>query len=691
MKKYSLAIVSLALAVSANAQKLDRSVRPQPGPAPKIMLGKTESITLPNGLKVFVVENHKVPIVSVSVQLDIKPELQGKMAGFHDIVGELITSGTKTRSKDALDLAIDNIGATIQADEESMFGTSLKRNQNALLELMSDIILNANFKQSELDKLKKQSLSGLAAARNNPDAMLKNVTNAINYGPGHPYGEVATEATVNAITLERCKAYYNTYWRPNVAYMAIVGDVSAAELRPLITKYFANWQKGNIQQTTYTIPAPGSVTKVALAGRDAAVQSVFNVTHPINLEPGHYDLVKAKVANAVLGGGSQGRLFLNLREAHGWTYGSYSTIQEDQLIGNFTAYAKCRNAVTDSAISETLSEMRRLQTDVISKEDLMSRVANLSGQFAINLENPQTVAQYAINIERYHMPSDYYANYLQNLESVTPEDVQQMAKKYIHPNAANIIVVGNSDEVAKKLEKFGKVEMYDHYGQPTTAASKAAAPAGITADAVVQKYIDAVGGANAINAIKDLKLVYAFEPQPGITVTFTEWKSAGKLKREVGAAGQIFQKVVYVNGVGMQEMQGQPKEMTPDELKDAQRQADPQAVLHMAKYGFKYNLLGVEKLDGQDVYVLETIDGTGKKGKEYYSVSSGYLLKDVTVRSGPQGEAAVTVEYKDYREVPNANGFKIPYTVLQGSATQSVEAKLQSIEINKGIPDSEFK
>jgi zinc protease len=692
MKKYSLSIFTLALAASVHAQSLDRSIRPQPGPAPKIELGATETIELPSGLKVFVVENHKVPIVSVSVQLDIKPELQGNMAGFHDIVGELITSGTKTRSKDALDLAIDNIGATIQADEESIFGTSLKRNQTALFELMSDIILNANFKQSELDKLKKQTLSGLAAAKNNPDAMLKNVTEAVNYGPAHPYGEIATEATVNAITLDRAKNYFSTYWRPNVAYMAVVGDVTASEVKALVFKYFTNWTKGNVPTANYTIPTPGSVTKVALAGRDAAVQSVFNVTHPVNLEPGNSDVIKARVANAVLGGGSQGRLFLNLREAHGWTYGSYSTIQEDRLLGNFTAYAKCRNAVTDSAITETLAEMRRLQSETISKEDLQALITNLTGQFAINLESPQTVAQYAINIDRYKMPKDYYSNYLRNLEAVTAQDVQDMAKKYIHPEAANIVVVGNSDEVAKKLEKFGKVYMYDNYGQPTVAATKSAAPDGVTAEAIVQNYIKALGGESAINALKDVKLVYAFEPQPGVTVTFSEWKSGGKMKREVSAMGQTFQKVVYANGKGTQVVQGQPKPMTPAELSDAQRQADPQAVLHMSKYGVKYTLQGMEKLDGQDVYVLETIDGAGKKGKEYYNASTGFLLKDVTVRSSPeQGEVPVTVEFKDYKEVPGANGFKVPYTVIQGAAGQNVEAKLQSIDINKGIPDSEFK
>ncbi len=691
MKKILLSISILSLAGFTQAQTFDRASRPKPGPAPKIELGKTESFTLANGLRVFVVENHKVPLVSLSLELDIRPELQGSMAGFHDIVGELITTGTKTRGKDALDLAIDNIGATIKADEESMFASALKRNAATLLALMGDIVLHADFKQAELDKLKKQNLSGLAAAKNNPDAMLANVTQAVNFGASHPYGEVATEASVNAVTLARCKAYFDTYWRPNVGYMAIVGDITSAEAKPLVEKYFGAWQKANVPVATYTVPQSGGVTRVALAGRDAAVQSVFNVTYPISLAPGEPDAIKAKVANAVLGGGSQGRLFLNLREGHGWTYGSYSTIKEDDKLGSFTAYAKCRNAVTDSAIRETLAEMRRLQTEKVSDEDLQSRITNMTGQFAINLENPQTVAQYAINVERYHMPKDYYSNYLRNLAAVTATDVQEMAKKYIRPEAANIVVVGNSDEVAAKLAQFGKVSLYDNYGQPASAATKIAAPAGITADGVRKKYIASLGGEAAINGLKDMKLVYSFEPQPGVTVTMTELKGNGKLKREVAAMGQTFQKSIYVDGKGMQESQGQSKAMEGEDLTEAQRQADMQSILHPEKFRLSYTLTGMEQLDGQQAYALETTDANGAKGKEYYAAETGLLIRSNHSKKTAQGDISVMTEYKDYREVPGAGGYRVPYSLKQSIGPQTFDAKLQTVEINKGIPDSEFK
>lgn len=692
MKKYFLSILSVALlAPAAFAQPLDRSIRPKPGPAPKIELGKTESFTLPNGLRVFVVENHKVPLVSVSLQLDIKPALQGNMAGFHDIVGELITSGTKTRSKDQIDQDIDNIGASINADEESMYGSSLRRNADKLLAIMSDMILHPSFKQEELDKLKKQSLSGLAAAKNDPDNMLSNVTQVVNYGKEHPYGEVTTDATINNVTLKQCTDYFKTYWRPNVSYLAFVGDITPAEARKLITQYFGGWAKAVVPVAKYTLPAPLTSTSVSFANRDAAVQSVFNVTYPINLQPNSPDVIKARVANAVLGGGSQGRLFLNLREAHGWTYGSYSSIHQDELAGSFTAFAKCRNAVTDSAITQTLAEMERLRNQPVAAEDLQNIINNLTGQFAIGLESPQTVAQFAINTVRYKLPKDYYNTYLQQLAAVSVADVQAMAKKYIRPEAAHIVVVGNADQVAKSLEKFGPISYFDNYGNPEKAIEKKAAPTGITATDVLNKYVAALGGANAINGIKDMKMEYSFEPQPGVTVMMTVWKNGKSLKRTVTAMGQTLQKEVYHNGKGTKEVRGQSSEMNADDMLEAAEEADLQSMLHPEKYGTKYELAGIEKVNGQDAYVLNTVDRKGAKGKEFYSVATGLLVKGIQTQESPQGTMSISTEYGDYREVPGTNGFKVPYELKQEVGPQSFDSKLTAIEVNKGLADSVFQ
>lgn len=689
MKKLSLLILTIALAVSTFAQKLDRSKRPEPGPAPEIQLGKTESFVLPNGLKVFVVENHKLPLVTASIQLDVYPELEGDMAGYSEFLSELLTSGTKTRSKDQLNEQIDFIGARLSATSRSMYGQSLKKHNEKLLELMADIATNADFKAEELEKVRKRMLSGLQAAKNEPDAMLENVASVINYGKDHPYGEVANEETVKNVTLDKCNEYYNTYYRPNVAYMAIVGDITVKEAKPLIEKYFGNWKKADVPKAKYPDPKAPATTHVALSPREESVQSVVNVTYPVDLKPGHPDVIKAKVANAVLGGGSMGRLFMNLREKHAWTYGSYSSISQDELEGNFTAYAQCRNAVTDSSVDEILKEMKRMRDEEVSKEVLQEQITYMSGGFAIGLENPQTVAQYAINIERFNMPKDYYTNYLKNLAAVTSKDVQEISRKYINPNAAHIVVVGSKSEVADKLKRFdadGKITYYDNYGNEIKETAQVAAPAGITADEVYKNYIKAIGGEKTIKSIKDIKTVSNGAVSVAgqeIPIKITEMKKApAKSAQIVEGMGMVLNKQVYDGTTGYMEGGGQKMPLTDDLLEKAKQEADIYAELTPEKYGIKRELKGMEKVNGADAYKVEATDKAGAKTIEYYDAGTGYLVKQSSAEEG-------TVEYSDYKDA--GNGYFIPHKVSINAQGQVITANVESVDINKGIDDSNFQ
>jgi len=689
MKKITLSILTVALAFMANAQTLDRSVRPKPGPAPEIKLGKTESFTLPNGLKVFVVENHKLPTVAASIQLDIRPELEGAMAGYRDMMSELLTSGTKTRSNDQLNKEIDFIGASINASDEGISASGLKKHQQKIFELMADIAMNADLKQSELDKIKTRTLSGLEAEENEPDAMLNKVSAAVNFGSQHPYGEIPTKETVQKISLEKVKNYYSTYFRPNVAYMAVVGDITVEEIKPIIEKYFGGWKKAVVPVAKYSNPAPPANRKLVFVPRDAAVQSVINVTYPVDLQPGTPDVIKARVANSILGGGSNGRLFLNLREKHGWTYGSYSSLVQDDLKGSFTAYAKGRNAVTDSSVQEIIAEMNKLRNEKVDKEELQNHIVNMSGAFAIGLENPATVAQYAINIERYKMPKDYYQNYLKNLAAVTAEDVQMLARKYIDPAKANLVVVGSKDEVAKTLVRFasdGNVTYYDTYGRKLKPVVAAPVPANLTGADVVKKYVAAMGGKKAIESIKDIKTVSSGEVQ-GIALTITEIKKApNKLKFSMEGMGMVLQKRVFDGTKGYQEAQGQKQELTGDDLEEVKEDADIAADLNPEKHGKTFTLKGIENLNGAEVYAVEE-SGAKKKTTNYYDVKTGYLVK--VVQSTEQG--AVMQEYADYQEVPNSGGYKIPYTVKIVAGPQTITVKVQTATVNTGVDDSEFQ
>jgi zinc protease len=694
MKKLSLFILMSGMAVSAFSQ-LDRSKRPQPGPAPEVKLGKTESFTLANGLRVFVVENHKLPTISASIQLDVKPELEKDMAGYAAMFSELLTSGTKTRSNDKLNEEIDLMGASIRASARSVVGNSLKKYQDKFFDLMSDITINSDFKQVELDKLKKRTLSELEASANSPEAMLANVVSALNYGPNHPYGEIPTEETVSKITLEQCKKYYSTYFRPNVAYMAIVGDVTVAEVKPLIEKYFGKWQKATVPVATYSKPSPPAAARVAFVPRVGAVQSVLEVTYPIDLKPGTPDVVKARVANSILGGGSQGRLFLNLREKHSWTYGSYSGINDDDLAGSFSAEVKCRNAVSDSAIAAVISEMNRMRNEKVSQEDLDNVIKYMSGNFAIGLEDPARVAQYAINIERYNMPKDYYQNYLKNLAAVTAADVQGMATKYILPSNANIVVTGSKDDVAEKLAKFdkedGKVEYYDNYGRIMKPVEKIAAPTNMTADAVMKKYVAAIGGEKVVKAIKDIKTVSSAEVQ-SIPITITEMKKGGdKLKVMIEGMGMVLQKIVLNGDKGYQEQQGQKVDMSAEEVEGTKAEADLLSDLNPAKYNLKQDLKGIESINGADAYIVEQTNPKGKKSIMYYDVKSGLLVRKVENEETPQGPVAATTDYSDYKEVTGSGGYKVPHAVKQTVGPQIVNSTVKLVEVNKGIADTEFQ
>ncbi len=691
MKKTTLSLAAFTLFLSAGAQTtFDRSIRPKAAPAPTVTIGKSESFTLANGLKVFVVENHKLPTVAYSLQLDVNPALSGNKAGMKDIFSAMLTSGTATRSSEKLALDMDMIAARIRANSEGIYGASLKRHQNKLLELMADIAMNAKFSKTELDKTKKQTLSGLEAGKNEPDAMLENVTSVVNFGAAHPYGEVATPATVNAITVTDLENYYQTYYRPNVGYLAVVGDITVAEVKPLLEKYFGKWQKADVPAATYiAAPAP-TATDVVFVPRDAAVQSVFNVTYPLDLKPGAPDAIKAQVANAVLGNGSQGRLFLNLREAHGWTYGAYSSIDIDPRIGNFTAYAKVRNAVSDSAINEVLAEMRKLRSEPVKNEELQALIANMSGSFAIGLEDPQRVAQYAINTERYKLPKDYYTNYLRNLAAVSTADVQTVAQRYIHPEAAHIIVVGDKTDVAPKLARFaadGKIDYRDNYGNPIKVEMTAAAPAGMTADDVMKKYVTALGGEKAISGLKSIRTVYAMEMQ-GMQLQRIETKQGGMLKAVMNMNGSPMQTEVYNGTKAWAAAMGQKQDITEAaKLAEYKEQADLQAVLMPNKYGAKYNVKGQEG----NMIVVEKMSGEDKS-TEYYDATTGLLAKSVGTQDGPQGPQSVVSEYSDYQEVPGSGGYKVPGTVtLTGMAPVPLTMKLVSVEVNKTYPASDFQ
>jgi predicted Zn-dependent peptidase len=692
-------IIALSIVcASANtmiAQTLDRSIRPKAGPAPEVRMGDAQSFVTANGIQVFVVENHKLPMVSYSLDFDTRPALQGNMTGMQDMIGELLTSGTKSKSKDEFNKQLDMLGATLSVASNGLYLQSLKKNSDKLLALASEMILQPNFTQVELDKLKKQMKSGLASQLDDPEAMSKNISKTLNYGKKHPYGEMMTEKTIDAITLDACKKHYATYFKPNVSYLAIVGDITLAEAKAQTEKYFGKWAKGVVPRTPYITPKQPNGATVAIVNKTSAVQSVIDVTYPINIKQGNADVVKLKVANGILGGGATGRLFQNLRETHGWTYGSYSSTQEDELEygGSFSATANAKTAATDSSIAEILKEMNRLRTEPVSKEELEGYKNYMAGTFALGLEDPKRLAQFAINTAKFKMPKDYYKNYLKSIDAVTANDVMEVTRKYINPGIATITVAGDKETTIEKLKKFGPVTEYDFYGdvqKPTNTKASAMAMK-LSAKEVIEKYINAVGGADKWKGVKDLTQKMSMEMQgQKITVEVVK-KAPNKSFEKVGMMGMVLQKKVFDGEKGYMEMQGQKKDMTEKEIAEEKDGGAMLDELDFLNPSYKLTLKGVEKVDGKDCYVLEAIgaNNNGKKSTNYYEVESGLKVKELNTEPNDQGVTVVTNNFKDYKTTKD--GLKYPSMINTKAGPQVMDLKVETFDSNTGVGDDVFK
>jgi zinc protease len=668
---------------------VDRSKAPAAGPAPILQIGQYQMFELDNGLKVVVVENHKLPRVSYNINLDIDPIVEGPRAGYISMAGDLLGAGTTTKTKAQIDESVDFLGANLNTGSNGVFGSCLSKHRGEFLSIMSDVLLHPSFANEELEKLRKKTLSGMASDKTDPNTISSKITNIKKYGVDHPYGETMTEASVKAITRDDVVSYYNTYFRPNASYLIIVGDITVEQAKADANQYFAAWQKAAVPAHNYPTPKAPAANKVVFVPLAGAVQSVIDVTYPIDLKPGTQDAIVAGVLNNVLGGsGFQTRLMQNLREDKAYTYGAYSEIGADEVIGNFSAGASVRNEVTDSAIVQFLYEMDRLVKEPIADSTLQLVKNIMTGSFARSLERPQTIANFALNIERYKLPKDYYETYLQKLNAVTSADVLAMAKRVIRPQNAYITVVGNRD-IMDKLKVFsadGKLEVLDVEGNPFVDMKPA--PAGMTAADVLKNYINALGGEAALKSIQSYEHEGTMEMMGMQANTRDLMDVKGRRRTEITLPGMPLYKAIYNEGKGtIAEMGAGVRDQDAQELLDAKRECDLLAELHLDQYGIAAVLKGIETAAGQECYVVEMTASDGEKSTDYYSIASGLLVLQRKVSDVNGTSMLQETTYSDY---VTASGVKYPSVKAVKAGDQSFVMKVSKATYNTPIAADQF-
>ncbi|MDG1245098.1 MAG: pitrilysin family protein, partial [Polaribacter sp.] len=563
-----IAIVTMSFALNA---QIDRSKMPKPGPDPVVKLGDAEKFSLKNGMTVIMVENHKLPRVSANLTIDNKPVFEGEIAGVSSMMGSLLGRGTTTISKDDFNEKVDYLGANVNFSSRGAFASSLKRYFPEVLALMADGVKNSQFTQEEFDKEVKVTLDGIKSGEKSVTNIARRVESALTYGKGHPFGEFITKASVNNIRLEDVKTFYNTYYKPNNGYLIIEGDINPKEIKKLVKKLFNDWTKGTIPSQDIPKPTNVSTTEINFVNMPNAVQSEIAIINNIDLRLGDKDYYAALLANQILGGGGTARLFQNLREDKAYTYGSYSSVRQSRDAAIFKATASVRNMVTDSAVVELQKEITRIRYQKVSAEELKNVKEEYIGSFVMDVQKPRTAANYALNIARYNLTEDFYANYIQNINAVTIEDVQNAAIKYFKGDKARIVITGKGIEVLKNLEKGDYVIKYfDKEGNPSEKpAMTMPIPEGMTAEKVVNKYIEAIGGKEKVMAVKTVMMVSNATIQGTPLLMTMKASSPNKTSQVISVMGTVFQKAVFDGENGYEESRGQRREMEGDALEKA--------------------------------------------------------------------------------------------------------------------------
>ena len=689
MKK-SLFLFAVLLGLLPLQAQIDRSQQPAPGPAPKIQLDEPQEFVLKNGLRVLVVENHKLPRASANLNIDLPPVFEGELAGVNALLSSMLGKGSKAIAKDDFDEEVDYLGARVNIGASSAFASSLSRYFPRVLELMADAALNPNFLQEEFEKEKEKLIEGIKSDENSVPAAARRVESLITYGKNHPSGEFIREETVNNVQLEDVKRFYTKNFTPQSAYLVIIGDVDFKTVKKQVTKLFKSWEGDLVKGESFPVAQNASSLEINFVEMPNAVQSEVSVDFTTEIKKTDDDYFPVILANNILGGGGQARLFLNLREDKGYTYGSYSSISTNKYRrSRMRAFASVRNAVTDSSVVELVKEIEKIRTIPVSQEELDQAKAKYVGDFVLALERPSTIAQYALSILTEGLPSDFYTTYLQKINAVSIEDIQRVTQKYFHLNNARIFVTGKGSEVLENLEKVAPlgatlpIKFYDKYGEEMERPNyDSALPEGVDVTSVINAYFDAIGGKDKAEAIQSKKEIASASMQ-GMTLEIESKKTnAQQSFLAVKMMGNVMQKQVINKTEGYMEAQGQRMPMDADAL--AKALPDTAVFAELILDPTQISLAGIVDVNGTKAYELKVSDSKSY----FYSVESGLKIK-ISETQEMQGNT-ITQETMigDYKAV---DGILFPHTITQSFGPQKIDFITSSIELNVSFSDEDFQ
>lgn len=420
---------------------------------------------LKNGLRVMVLEDHRTPTFAVTIMMQAAslsepPEFAGAVAG---ATASMLRLGTKTRTAREIADALAELGGSLSAGggtgsrTTSVNVSGLTDNMDALLDLCADVLFNPSFPQTELDNLKQRQLSALQASRAQPAFLAIERMNALLY-PNDVRRVIApTEESLKKLTRQHLIDYYDKYYKPEGGLIGVAGDVSNKEIVARLEKMLGGWKGAPPAQPKFALDAPIQQKKIVLVNRPNSVQTYLMVANRAigRMDP---DYVACMLMNQVLGSGPASRLFRNIREEKGYTYGINSGFSASLYFNHFTASTNVRTEVTGAAIEEILKEFRDVRDRTVPVDELDGARRAMVGSFALSLESSSSLLSRAMQLKEYNFPVDYWDKYPAAVMKLTAEQVRQTARKYVPVDDIQIVAVGDADKIRDQLKKFGPVE-----------------------------------------------------------------------------------------------------------------------------------------------------------------------------------------------------------------------------------------
>jgi zinc protease len=450
---------------------------PKGGPDPKFTLPAIQKTTLSNGLAVWVVKKDRLPIVAMDLVVNAGGSLDpNDRAGIATLTASMLNQGTKTRS--AVDIAngLQSIGASVNPsaswDASGISMRTITKNLDKALDYYADVVKNPAFPNPEFTQLRGRVLGQLQQRRSSNTAVAGVVYDKVLYGD-QPYGRQLSgdEKSVQAISRDDIAKFYDNYYRPNNSTLIVVGDVTMETIKPKLEKAFGDWKSGGVSPATLAAQRMMAKPGIYIVDKPGSAQSSVTIGE-VGIDRSNPDYYAVQVMNSILGGGGTARLFMNLREDKGYTYGAYSRFTPRRSAGPFSASGEIQTVSTKEAVQEFLKELQGIRgTRPVTPQELEVNKQAFIRRFPSQFETTGGISNQLGTLVTYSLPDSYFNDYISKINSVTIDDVNRVANKYLDPSKMAIVIVGDRKVIEPGLKELGMpISLLDTEGNALAAA-----------------------------------------------------------------------------------------------------------------------------------------------------------------------------------------------------------------------------